>query len=201
MRWKPIRTAPLILAATLLIAGAVLPACQPYERVVRYNPPLANLPDAEAGDDVTSRQRRQRRQADPLRQEPNQVRVETDDGEERLISRSPRLLLRHIRDALINDDADIFADQILSEISIDEFYEHGIDPREGFAHLKEHEDDFMALFSRMPMGEQTPGIFMRRVGNNVYRLEVTGPGARELHFRYMDVVSEGGEWRLRWFGP
>jgi hypothetical protein len=53
----------------------------------------------------------------------------------------------------------------------------------------------------MPMGEFTPGFFLRPVGNRTFRLLVPGRGADDLAFRGIDAVYERGNYRLYWLVP
>jgi hypothetical protein len=51
----------------------------------------------------------------------------------------------------------------------------------------------------MPLGENSPNVLMEPLGNNMFRVRVTGPAARDVHYRGFDMVLEGGDWKLRWF--
>ncbi len=58
--------------------------------------------------------------------------------------------------------------------------QHGMSPSESFKTVKAREAEVRRLFDLMPMGEFTPGLFLRGVGGGVQRLEVTGEDAQEL---------------------
>ncbi len=186
------------LAVLILLSGA----CE-SRRIVRWNPPLGNLPGAVSGMPVVDDTRFDF--ADPTQAPEGGIRQELDDGSIRLYARSARHLMSHIYTTLVNDERDLFAQQVLSEITRQEFIERGRDPREAFDMLKKHEDDIIRLFDRMPMGEYTPGVVWKnigRVGNtNIVRLSITGLGASQMRYTFMDMAMEHGNWRLRWFGP
>ena len=59
----------------------------------------------------------------------------------------------------------------------------------------------LLLFNRIgPLGENSPQVIMRSLGDNVIRLQVTGLAKEGLNWTFMDMILEGGNWRLRWFG-
>lgn len=129
----------------------------------------------------------------------DRVRIESEDPDEppTLLSKSVMDLLRHIAITMDNGERDLFTDQVLSEMTKQEYYERGLDPREAFDTLKGRERSLRILFSRMPQGEFTPGLFMRPMGGGVYRLQVRPE--RGMYYRGIDVVFEKRNWRLRWF--
>lgn len=181
-----------------LVSAVPLAGCR-YERVVKYEPMLSGLPGAQVGADVTTGEKRSSATA-AVDAAQETLRIERPDGSVQLISRTGRQLMSHIYTTLENGEEDLFVEQVLSEMSKKEFAERGVDPREGFAYLKQNERAIRKLFNAIPMGEFTPGVFMKPVGNNVFRLEVSGLGARGLGWTFMDMVFENGGWRLRWFG-
>jgi hypothetical protein len=94
---------------------------------------------------------------------------------------------------------EIFTEQVLSTVTKDEFYANGKQPEEAYKWLRDARDEIDELFALMPMGESTPGMYLKRLGGNVYRLEVPAEVRKGLKFRGMDMVMEKGNWRLRWF--
>ncbi len=200
-RRRPVRLlgiAALLFAPSLLLVGG----CQPEERIVRWNPPLAGLPGARSQTPFTGRDGRM--DADPTNIPPDQLRVDRGDGVIELRARSARHLMIHIYNTLRDNDADLFTDQVLSKVTADEFVQRGRNPREAFRILKRQERDILALFHMMPSGEQTPGVYWTRIGDvdgtRIYRLQVDGPGTADLRYTAMDIAMERGNFRLRWFG-
>ncbi|MEZ6243137.1 MAG: hypothetical protein R3B57_08850 [Phycisphaerales bacterium] len=193
------RTSWLIpaMVVLLLVAGG----CR-YQRVVKYEPMLSGLPGAQVGTDVTTKGAKKSVQGkgEVLDAEKQTLRIEHEDGTVILVSKTGRQLMAHIYTTLANNEPELFVDQVLSEISKKEFAERGVDPLEGFKYLQQHQDVIRKLFNAMPMGEFTPGVFMKAQGDNVFRLELTGLGKRGLTWTFMDMVFEHGGWRLRWFG-
>ncbi|MDX2148248.1 MAG: hypothetical protein SFZ23_12070 [Planctomycetota bacterium] len=96
-------------------------------------------------------------------------------------------------------NADLFVKQVLSERTLREFADRGVDPREAYEFLRENVDDVRALFNALPQGEFTPGIFLRKIGDRTFRLAAAPQLAKKLRYTAMDVVLEGGDYRLRWF--
>ncbi len=191
------------IAALLFAPLATTGGCQPEERIVRWNPPLAGLPGARSQTPFTGREGRM--DVDQIHIPPDQLRVDRGDGVIELRARSARHLMIHIYNTMMrDDDADLFTDQVLSKVTADEFIQRGRNPREAYRMLKRHERDIKALFDAMPAGEQTPGVFWSRIGEvdgtRIYRLQVDGPGTGELRFTAMDIAMEKGNFRLRWFG-
>lgn len=123
--------------------------------------------------------------------------LEDDDGNRTLLIRSGRDLMYHITWTLEEGERELFADEVLSSVTREEFLARGKDPREAFDMLEPRQRSIRLLFSRMPQGEFTPGMVMKAVGGGVYRLQVR-PGPN-LYFSGMDLVNEAGHWRLRWF--
>ncbi len=139
--------------------------------------------------------------ADPSAQSPAPANdlPKDKDGRRIVACRSGRQLLASILILLREDDADAFAQQVLCKATLDEYAQRGLDPREAFDAVKAREKDASSLYRAMPMGEQTPGVILSKVGPGTLRVEVTGPLTRELRWRGFDMVLEGATYRLRWF--
>ncbi len=189
----------------LALAAVALTACT-ETRVIHNRPMLSGLPGSNTGMEITGP-----RNAPPpptAAADPNnptaanpsglpRLVTEDRDGNRTLIIRSGNDLIHHITWTLEAEERDLFTGQVLSRITQAEYRERNRDPREAFDELKKRERALRLLFARMPLGEFTPGMVMKPVGNNVYRLQVK-PDSR-LYYTGMDIVSEGGMWRLRWF--
>lgn len=169
--------------------------CQ-EERIINYRPMLGSLPGAESGTPVTGLQSDT---PDPTAVPDDKLVVKHPDGSKTLTARTAHHLMIHIHTTLQDDDEGLFVEQVLSRRTKDEYYDRGMDPREAFRTLKARRSDIDKLFDAMPMGEYTPGLFLRPVGGGVQRLEVQGPAARELAWTGFDMVMEKGNFRLRWF--
>ncbi len=191
-----VRITLAIAAATCPCAMLPLTACT-YSRVVRARTPLAGLPGAEGGTVVGDRY--ESGNTPGLATPTSQNYILHDDGSVELLTYSVSALMLHIRGVLENDNAEMFVEQLLSQRTADEFRGRGRDPGEAFTMLKQNERAFYALFSRMPAGEATPGVFMNKLGDRTYRVALTGLAARDLEWHAVDVVYEDREWKLRWF--
>jgi hypothetical protein len=182
----------------MVIGVGALAGCQPEERIVNYRPFFSGLegvrtgqPEVRDGKVVSAGTR----DASEMSME---IVVENEDGSVTLLSKSGSHLMRHIQRTLHEDERELFVEQVLSEVTRREFEERGLDPTEAFDQLKEHEREIAELFARMPLGEHTPQVIMKKVGRNTFRVRVTGMGTDALYWRGYDMVLEGGNWRLRW---
>lgn len=207
----------LVGAWTLVMAyvASALIGCQSEERIVRYRPMLATVPGATFGTEPVG-PRFKGEYVDPTgtktpegmlanaegEEEPpeSELVIELPDGTKRLVSTTGRHLMSHIINTIDADDREMFLDQVLSDLTKEEFLERGMDPGLAFDELKKRRADIMKLFNKMPMGEFTPGMLMKNVGGGVQRLQVFGAAASELRWTFMDMRFEHGQWKLRWFG-
>jgi hypothetical protein len=183
------------LIGVTLLAG---PGCE--QRVVRYESFLTGLPQAQqslpAGRDLGD-------YVDPtLLDESTLVKVDPATRKKTLTARNGRHLMIHLYTTVDENDYETFVSQVLSQRSRAEFAQRGVDPREGFAHLRRKQADLQILFQRMPGGENTPGLRLRDVGGGARRVEVDGIAAKGLYWTGFDMVQERGNWKLRWMtGP
>jgi hypothetical protein len=170
-------------------------------RVIHNRPMLAGLPGSNTGMEITGP-----RNAPPPTSlmEPaiaadgsRRLVTEDRDGNRTLHIRSGNDLIYHITWTLEENERALFTQQVLSRMTKSEFAARGVDAGTAFDELKRRERELRVLFARMPVGEFTPGMVMKPVGDHVYRLQVK-PGPK-LYYSGMDMVSEGGMWRLRWF--
>lgn len=186
----------------LLVTPLACAGCQ-EERIVAYHHPFEGLPNVTGGL-ATGPVRVNA--MDPRIVPEDRLFIEHEDGSRTLIMRSGRHLMVHIYNALADDDADIFAEQILSSLTRAEYVERGLDPRQALADLRARQRDMLALFNLMPEGENSAGAMWTRLGRAgpdnlpVVRLSISGPQTRDLGWNFMDMVMEKGNWRLRWFG-
>lgn len=185
-----------LLSLVLGACGVSLPACQPEKKEALVNPFFANLPGAEYGMAV---KRDLGDYEDPGKLSEDDLVVETEPGEVKLLARSVRHLMIHIHNTLEEDQRDLFVDQVLSEATKLEFRDRGLEPGVAFDFLQSQRAEIDALFNSMPGGESTPGLFLRPVGDRTYRIALDGMQGRDLGWVGMDVVLEGGNYKLRWF--
>jgi len=187
--------------AVCVFALCSLPFAISCEEHVVYNRPmLAGLPGVETGRQVTGPRHTGADTGAALAD--TDIVVKNPDGTTTLIARNGRHLMIHIYNTLQEDKADLFVEQVLAERTREAYYRRGLQPVEAFRTLRKRRADVKKLFDQMPMGEYTPGLYVRNLADNITRLEANGPGARDLHWTSMDMVFEAGNWRLVWFdGP
>ncbi len=182
-----------IVAAALTHAG--LPGCVEISREPVGKPLLSGL---QSGGGFRRLQNTDENGVPLQAASPVERRVVDEDGTITLNAPTVSDLMRHILETISADEEELFTDQLLSPVTRREFVERGYDPAEAFRELKRRQKDIRDLFRAMPVGEFTPGILMRQVGRNTFRLGVKGdPG---LKWSFMDVTLEKGRYTLRWFG-
>jgi len=99
-------------------------------------------------------------------------------------------------------ERELFTEQVLSAHTWQEFEDRGYPPEAAFDELVRRREDVLKFFGRVgPLGENSPQVLMRAVGDNIIRLRLTGLAKEDLAWTFMDMSFEGGNWRLRWFGP
>jgi hypothetical protein len=186
----------------LIVAGAAgtcaTAGCSQEEKLVRYKPFFSGLEGVQTQTPAVGGQK------SAVEYEEggagHGLIIEHDDGSRTLIIRSGLHLMAHIQKLLAEDEPDLFVEQVLSEITRQEYIARGLDPKEAFATLKQRERDIDTLFSRMPLGEHSPNVLRTQLGKNFFRVQVTGQALRGLgRYKGFDMILEKGHWRLRWF--
>jgi len=197
--------------AALGAAGLLALGCQPETRIVSARGALRGLPGAETRLDVPPQGLPPARPPgelgaappageageplDPDKASQDPLRVVEEDGSVRLICSAPRHLVWHLQQTIINAEYDLIYEQLLSDKIIERYRARGLDPRESLAFFRKRGDDVLELLARMPRGELTPGVFIRRVGEGVHRLQPIGRSAGGDLGR-IDFAWEGGSCRL-----
>ncbi|MGH7244545.1 MAG: hypothetical protein ACREJD_14130 [Phycisphaerales bacterium] len=185
------------LALVMATLGISVVACE--TKVVRYNPPLAGLPGAQTGTPPVY-DSSMRVTNSPLSAQPTEKPViENPDGTKTLISRNGRDLMFHIATCMREDDEKTFTTQVLSEMTRDEFYERGYDPKLAFKEMKRRRTDLEKLFKMLPSAELSPGVRLETVGENVMRVRLHYVDKETLPWCGFDMKLEGSNWKLRWF--
>ena len=126
----------------------------------------------------------------------NVLRRRISSTEVMLVSQSPRHLLGHLGDVLRNGEWDLLYTQILSERVKQNYLDQGRDPRDAVEWFKERRDEILSLLVQMPAGEQTPGVFMRSIGPNMFSLRSPGGALSDLRYRTVQVIIEPEGFRL-----
>jgi len=167
-----------------------------YERLISRTSILSGLEGAES---QLPAKKTTRPLPDFLRTPDAGIRVENDDGTITLYAKSVRQLMAHITATVQNGERDLFVEQVLSSITKEEFYSRGLDPAIAFDELVKRQRHIFRMFHFMPMGEYTPGLFLKTVGRNIFRLKLSRAGNERLYWIGIDTVFEKGNYRLRWF--
>jgi hypothetical protein len=183
---------------TILLAGGVqlLCGCR-YEKVISQRNILSGIQGAES--QIPHKQRPNTKPAAVFAVPEGGIRQEDEDGNITLYTKSFGHLMTHIAMVLENDEKELFIEQVLSQVTKDEFVERDLDPGLAFDELKARQREVFRLFHFMPMGEYTPGMVVQPVGRQTFRLALDGGSNRELRWIGIDAVFERGNYRLRWF--
>jgi len=113
-----------------------------------------------------------------------------------LLLYSPKHLVVNLRDTLEDGEWKLIQDQILSQRVKDEMRETLRDPLDALRALARNRKGILALLATMPDGDQTPGLSLRALGGNTFRLSAPGGTALEMPVHDLDMVIEGNEFRL-----
>lgn len=174
-----------------LVAAVMLACGCTYQRDVNYKPFLSGLEGAKTQTPATTDTAHGA--ADPMAAgEDPRIRIENKDGSVTLISRNAQNLMWHISTTMGSGERDLFTAQVLSQRTREEYLLRGLDPGQAFDTLKENEKDVRELFRRMPMGEHSPNVIMEKLGDNLYRVHLTGKATEGLKWTAFDMVLEGG---------
>lgn len=189
-------TTCLILLIIPTVMG--LASCAPYEREISRRGILTDFSDENKGGSPNAHSRPAF--VDPVFALPEgKIRVEDDDGNVTLYAKSVKHLMSHIITALENNERDLFTEQILSKTTVDEFKERNLNPGIAFDELVKRRKQIYQCFHLMPNGEYSPGLFLKPIGTNMFRLAVSRAGHSELLWIGIDVSFEQSNYRLRWF--
>lgn len=150
---------------------------------------------AQGGSDQWSRLLGAETPGEPVEGRP--LRRQLPDGGVLLLSRSPRELIANLYETLRDSETQLLEEQVLSERTKRAYFAERKSPADAVAWLMKNRKDVEALIAAMPAGEQTPGVFIKPLGNNAFRLTMgSGVEMLETKFRTLDVVIEQGRFRL-----
>ena len=113
----------------VILALFTLVGCETTQKIVKDRPWLAGLPGAVGGD-LTAAAPKDKAAPGPALLADDEIVVVKDDGSKKLIAQTGRHLLIHIYCCLRDKDRDLFAQQVLSELTKADFRAKGKDPRE-----------------------------------------------------------------------
>ncbi|CAN5673829.1 hypothetical protein BH11PLA1_BH11PLA1_19200 [soil metagenome] len=128
--------------------------------------------------------------------------VRNEGGREVLVSRRPRHVMVHL--CLRLDEKDrahgeqLFAEQLISQRTREQFISEGKDPGEIVPWLQTNYDDIMRLFQKMPAGEVSPGVIFERQSGNLYSLRLTGTIAKTVRLTELFLEQDRGVWKFVW---
>lgn len=190
------------------IVALALSGCQSERRVVRTTGGLQGLPGAEGGLEVERPRVELETDAKPGVDPSNPagyagpdpddaLRLTDADGTITLVCRNPRELMFHLRKTLQDEERDLVREQVLSARTHDVYKAKGLPVDEAVDFLIEHRAEVIRLLQQFPMGEMSPGMFVRPIGPSQFRLEAPmGTTDPPLKFRRFDYVYERGACRL-----
>jgi hypothetical protein len=182
-----------------LLLVFLLASCEQDKRVVYSSSFLGGVADAQTHSpdvDVRKGSTQNKPTVD------TRIVIPNPDGSKTLLARTPKHLMNHIVNTMRSADADapdLFVNQVLAKETREAYLARGRDPKQAFETLRAHQDDVMALFKTMPMGEKTPGVFLENIGGGVKRMMAEQRIAVDLKWKGIDIVFEKGNFKLVWF--
>jgi len=124
------------------------------------------------------------------------LRLEDEDGNITLVSRSPRHVLFHLIRTLDSGEDQLLYDQVLSDATKNEYANRGLDAWGAVEFIKSNQKNIRALVQTMPLGEQTPGLMTQSIGPNKFRLTANPSMASGLRYKNAEFIIERGVCKL-----
>lgn len=121
--------------------------------------------------------------------------VENADGTLTLNTPIPAYLVSHLYDGLLEERYDLIFTQLVSEMAKAKYADEGRDAWEIAEWLAANRREVIKVLMRMRGGFNSPDLTWSQRGK-VYRMQLTGRTAQGMRFTMMDVVREGGQFRL-----
>ncbi len=181
------------LAIAILVL--VLGGCATETRIL--TPPLmSRIPGATTSGEYERTTKPGEQQAV---QASEKTLLEKPDGSKYMVAHNGRELMLNILKCFEDELPELFVRDVLCSVTKAEYADRGLDPVEAYHTLRKRRADIMLLFERIPGGEFTPGMLVKTVGRNMFRLELTGKFTSGLPYTGMDMMYENGNYRLRWF--
>jgi hypothetical protein len=193
----------------VILSGVFCNACQ--EKVVAVRGGLQNMPGARGGVRVEASEEtapgknyerllsKYNTYDDELVPDENHpLRLVDPHDPERvtLVMHSPQHVVIHLHETLQNGELDLLYDQVLSDRLKRNYRELLKDPHEAVDYLVKNEKAVRRLIATMPAADQTPGLSLRPLGDNMYRIQAPGNGSLDMKFQKLDLVLEDGQFRL-----
>jgi len=109
-----------------------------------------------------------------------------------------RSLMTALEHCLDTGEDDLIIDQVISDMTRQEYRGRSEDPRAVLKFLRFHRKDLALLFARMPMAEHTPTVILEQPGDRMWTLRLTGAAAKDLELTKLWARLEQGNWRFVW---
>ena len=91
-----------------------------------------------------------------------------------LLCKSMQHLIRHLqRELMVGTDDTVIEEQLLSELTRQEYRANGRDPSEAVTDLRAMRDDILILLHRMPLAERSPTVSSTKVARGQWKLRLT----------------------------
>lgn len=183
-------------AALAVVTVAVLPGCQPEEKIVRYKPFFSNVSGAQFGDMKPVNPNAG--YVDPTVVSDNRIEIRNPDGSRRLIAKSVQHMLVHLTRCLDDGEHRLLLDQVVSQKTKDHYREMKKDPMELVEWLNADRKEVARTLARMPLAEHSPTVILEQPGDKTWVIKVTGAAARDLKYTRLWTRLEEGNWKFMW---
>lgn len=184
------------MVAGVVMGAALLAGCQSEQRIVRYNPFLANVPGAQTQMEAVGE--RFENFQDPGKVEGDKTLIENPDGTVTLIAKNVQHLMRNMQLCIEHQDDAVMLEQVISNQTKQQFQAEGRDPQEAVEYIKENWGEISKLFSRMPFGEHSANVILQQPAKRTRVLELTGLATKGMQFTELWAVMEKGNWKFLW---
>jgi hypothetical protein len=190
----------------------VLCGCAEEQKVVGvrggiYNMPgaVANLPydrpapptgSAGAWDHLRARFEAEHQDLEPDPLNPMRARERDNPARVIVLLHSPRHLVINLREAILANEWELIQDQMISQRLKDDQRSYLRDPLDALRAIARNRRSVVRMLDTMPDGDQTPGIILKPLGGNTFRLSAPGGDALELPVRDLDMVIEDNQFRI-----
>ncbi len=197
----------------LLAAVCVCAGCKSEEKVVAVRGGLQNMPGAVSNMKVekpdgpqptsagawTHLQARFAQDHPDLTIDPkNPMRAVSRDDPTKvvLLLYSPKYLVTNLRETIEAGEWMLIQDQLLSQMTKDELRAMLQEPLDEVRMIAKNRRSILEMLATMPDADQTPGLFLKNMDKNVFRLEAPGSGALGLKFTRIDMTIEENQFKL-----
>lgn len=130
-----------------------------------------------------------------MAEQEGNLTVENEDGTITLNSPRPEHLIAHLRQHIVEGNADLIHDQLLAQAAKQAYADQGLDSHDAAHWLIANQRDVLLLLGRFAGGLSSPDVVSQSMGNG-FRLRLAPHLERSFRFTTLDIVYENGQFKL-----